>query len=328
MRHMTVIPSVAKGLPLLAIALLTSCEKEITVDLPITDQKVVVEGTIETGEPPLVLLTYTQSYFSPTSVSGLAEMFISDAVVTVNDGTTTYVLDRICSSQVPDSLLDEAAALIGIDADLLRQANICIWTRTGNDLIGEEGRTYRLDVQTNGQSLNSVTTLPHAIALDSLWFKLAEQDPGDDSLGFLWARMTDPDTVGNNYRWLAKRINLNEDGEQKDETFVAPLFSVFWDRFINGLSFDFAFNRGELPYSEADDDNNAESGHFKRGDTVVVKFASMGIDEYRFYNSFYTNVTSQGDMFSSPANVQSNINGGLGIWAGWGTRLDTVVCTP
>ena len=315
-------------LPLLAIALLTGCEKEITVDLPITDPKVVVEGTIETGEAPFVLLTSTQSYFAPTSISGLAEMFISDATVTVNDGTTTHVLDRICSAGLSEEELELAAELTGIDIDLLRQANICAWTKLDGTLIGEEGRTYRLEVQTNGKTLTSVTTLPNAIALDSLWFKLAEQDPGDDSLGFLWALMTDPDTVGNNYRWLAKRINLNEDGEQKDETFVAPLLSVFWDRFINGLTFDFAFNRGELPYSEADDDNNAESGYFKRGDTVVVKFASMGIDEYRFYNSFYTNITSQGDMFSSPANVMSNINGGLGIWAGWGTRLDTVVCTP
>src|SRR5688572_23112344 len=55
-------------LPALAISLLASCEKEITVDLPITDPKVVVEGTIETGEPPFVLLTRTQSYFAPTSV--------------------------------------------------------------------------------------------------------------------------------------------------------------------------------------------------------------------------------------------------------------------
>lgn len=315
-------------LPILMIALLTGCEKEITVDLPVTDAKVVVEGTIETGEPPFVLLTYTQSYFAPTSVSGLAEMFISEATVTVNDGTTTHVLDRICSANLTEEELQLAAELTGIDIDLLRQANICAWTKLDGTLIGEEGRTYRLDVQTGGTSLNSVTTLPHAVALDSLWFKLAEQDPGDDSLGFLWARLTDPDTVGNNYRWLAKRINLNEDGEQKDETFVAPFFSVFWDRYFNGLSFDFNYNRGSIPFSEADDDNNAESGYFKRGDTVVVKFASLGIDEYRFYNSFYTNVTSQGDLFSTPANVVSNINGGLGIWAGWGTRLDTVVCIP
>ncbi|MBK7947096.1 MAG: hypothetical protein IPJ85_18100 [Flavobacteriales bacterium] len=33
--------------------LLAGCEKEITVDLPQSEPKVVVEGSIETGQPPL-----------------------------------------------------------------------------------------------------------------------------------------------------------------------------------------------------------------------------------------------------------------------------------
>lgn len=315
-------------LPLFAAVLLASCEKEITVDLPRTEPYVVVEGTIESGEPPFVLLTRTQSYFDPTSISSIASSFISDAVVTVTDGTNTYVLDRICSGELSEIELQLAAAATGIDIDLLRQANICAWTKLDNTLLGEEGHTYRLDVQTQGKTLTSTTTLPHAVALDSLWFKLAERKPDDDSLGFIWARMSDPDTIGNNYRWLAKRISHYASGDQKDATFIAPLFGSFWDRYVNGLSFDFNYNRGSVPYSDAEDDNNEEGGYFKRGDTVVVKFASIGIDEYRFYNSFATNVSSQGDLFSNPANVVSNVQGGLGIWAGWGTRLDTVVCVP
>jgi hypothetical protein len=48
-----------------------------------------------------------------------------------------------------------------------------------------------------------------------------------------------------------------------------------------------------------------------------------------FYNSFQNNVASQGDVFSNPANVLSNIDGGLGVWSGWGVPvLDTVVCQP
>lgn len=315
-------------LSLLIALLFASCEKEITVDLPQTDPYVVVEGTIESGEPPFVLLTRTQSYFDPTSISSIASSFISDAVVTVTDGNTTYVLDRICSGELSEVELQLAAEATGIDIDLLRQANICAWTKLDNTLLGEEGHSYRLTVQADGKTLTSTSTLPHALALDSLWFKLAERNPDDDSLGFIWARMSDPDTVGNNYRWLAKRINQYANGDQKDASFVAPLFSVFWDRYVNGLSFDFNYNRGSVPYSDADDDNNEESGYFKRGDTVVVKFASIGIDEYRFYNSFATNVSSQGDLFSNPSNVMSNIQGGLGIWAGWGTRFDTVICVP
>ena len=56
---------------LVAVLTLIACEKEITVDLPRTDPKIVVEGTIETGRPPLVLLTRTQNYFDPTSIEAL-----------------------------------------------------------------------------------------------------------------------------------------------------------------------------------------------------------------------------------------------------------------
>ncbi|HRO98561.1 MAG TPA: DUF4249 domain-containing protein [Flavobacteriales bacterium] len=309
-------------------ALLTACEKEITVDLPRTEPRIVVEGTIETGRAPFVLLSRTQGYFDPTDINSIAATFVSEAIVTVNDGITTHALDRVCSELIPDSLIDEAGALLGIDPDLLRQANICVWTKLDNSLVGVEGLTYRLDVQADGRSLNATTTIPHAVELDSLWFRLALQQPNDDSLGFIWARLSDPDTMGNHYRWLARRTNLGTDGQPKDRNFVAPFFSVFEDRYVNGLVFDFNFNRGSTPFSDADDDENEERGYFKRGDTVVVKLASIDRASYLFYNSFQNNVASAGDVFSNPANVISNVNGGLGVWSGWGIREHVVVCTP
>ena len=48
---------------------LVSCEKEITVDLPEAQKKIVVEGTILPGEFPLVLLSWTQGYFDPTDIN-------------------------------------------------------------------------------------------------------------------------------------------------------------------------------------------------------------------------------------------------------------------
>ncbi|MEZ4756802.1 MAG: DUF4249 domain-containing protein [Flavobacteriales bacterium] len=304
---------------------LVACEKEITVELPRTDPRIVVEGTIETGAPPIILLSRTQNFFDPTNVAAIAATFVSEATVTVFDGTTTHTLDRICSDIIPEDQLEEVAALVGLDPDLLRQANICAWTKIDNSLVGQEGRTYTLNVLADGNELSATTTIPNAVALDSLWFRLAEQNPGDDSLGFMWATLSDPDTIGNAYRWFARRINRDANGEVKDSRFIPPSFSVFEDRFVNGLTFDFAYNRGSEPFSTGDD---PERGFFKRGDTVVVKLASMGTIEYRFYNTLETNINTQGDVFSNPANVISNVTGGLGVWAGLGVRLDTAVCIP
>lgn len=317
-------------LPLLpaALLLLQACEREIEVDLPRTEPKVVVEGVIQTGQPPLVILSRTQNFFDPTSLQSIAASFISEAAVTVFDGSTTHTLDRICSSLIPDSLLAEVAAITGINVNLLANANICAWTRLDGSLLGEEGRSYRLEVQTEGKAVSATTTIPQTVELDSVWFRLALQRPNDDTLGLMWGRLSDPDTLGNCYRVLAQRINRRPNGQPKDANFVAPFFSVFDDRYFNGLSFDFNFNRGAVPFSTALDDNNEERGFFKVGDTVVVKGVSIDLASFRFYNSFQNNVATQGDVFSNPANVMSNIQGGIGIWSGWAYRLDTVVCVP
>ena len=306
--------------------LLTACEKEITVDLPTTEPRLVVEGTIQTGGPPLVILTRTQSYFAPTDISSIASIFVKDALITVNDGFTTATLDQICSDALTEEQIQLAAAVTGLDPGLLANADICIYTKL--DMLGIEGRTYSLNIAADGKTASSVTSIPYNLALDSAWFELALQEPDDDTLGLINATLSDPDTLGNAYRWYAQRINAGSDGEPKDDGFIAPFFSVFEDKYINGLTFDFSYNRGSSPYSTADDDENEERGYFKVGDTVVVKFVSIGMKEFDFYNTFYNNVATQGDLFSNPAKARSNINGGLGVWAGYAYAYDTVVCIP
>jgi hypothetical protein len=261
-------------------------------------------------------------------LQSLADGYITEATVSIFDGESTHVLDRICSGDLTDEQLEIAAEATGIDIDLLRSVNICAWTILDASLVGEIGRSYRLDVQADGKSLTSTTTIPPVVALDSLWFQLAERDANDDSLGFIWATLSDPAILGNQYRWFAKRINDGEDGEPKDDSFIAPLFSVFEDRYVNGLTFDFNYNRGEQAYSTAEDDNNEEAGFFKRGDVVVVKFTSIDQGVFKFYDSYANNVASAGDLFSNPANVRSNVSGGLGVWAGYSASLDTVICIP
>jgi hypothetical protein len=310
-----------KYLFLLTLVMLVACEKEITVDLPRTEPRVVVEASIETGQPPFVILTRTQNYFDPTSIESIAGSFISEADVRVHDGVSEHPLERICSSAIPPDLIDEIAAQTGFDPALLAAANICVWTLTdGTTLIGENGRSYRLTVVADGRTLTSTTTIPNPVQLDSLWFQLALQQPGDDSLGYIWTKLNDPDTMGNAYRWATKRLNRG------DGRFVPPLFGVFEDRYINGIqNLPVNFFRGREPFGPDDD---PEGGFFKRNDTVAFKFMSIGKREYDFFDSYANNVASDGDVFSTPANIKSNIDGGLGIWVGYGVFLDTLVCVP
>ncbi|MFM7078187.1 MAG: DUF4249 domain-containing protein [Bacteroidota bacterium] len=269
--------------------LLFGCEKDITVDLPESEEQIVVEGYITPGLPPYVFISRTAPFFAPLDSLSLLQYTVRDAQVVVSDGTITDTLIAPFSSTG--------------------------YLYTSLNLIGEIGKTYTLQIRLqDGRELSSTTTIPQPIALDSVWFK---RIPENDSLGWAWARITDPPESGNCYRWFAKRLG-------KDDDFIAPLGSVSDDRFYNGLSFDFAATRGAVPNSTAPDDNNEEEGLFKQGDTIVVRFASITRDSYTFWRSAESQVSSVGNPFGSPAPLRGNIAGGLGIWEGYSFVPDTI----
>lgn len=270
--------------------LLAACEKNITVDLPRGEQQIVVEGYVEIGAPVYVFLSRTAGYFDPIDSSALASLAVKGATVTVYDGFTTDTLKEVIAGQ---GFLYLALKMTGV-----------------------EGRTYRLRVETDGKVITSTTSLPRRVFIDSLWFKL---DNGRDSLGFVWAHMKDPDTLGNAYRWFAKRT--------KDNNFIPPFGSVFEDKFINGTEFDFAFSRGELPNS-ANPDTTEEKGYYKTGDTVIVKFCTIDMPVFKFWRSAENQAGNAGNPFGSPSYMQSNVVGGVGVFCGYSAMYDTLILKP
>ena len=307
-------------LPLLLL-LLHSCQKDIEVKLPESKQKICVEGRIEPGLPPFVTLTHNMPYFGSKDLNALSNMFVHNAVVKISNGSTTVTLTEYCSQSLPDSLLPIVAAFTGVDTFSLKNFNYCLYTTFNTAVWGTIGTTYNLTVDAEGKSLSAVTAILNPVPLDSTWYRYIKVNNEGDSLGFIFAHLSDPPAEGNYYRWLAMR-------QGKDYSFVAPPGSVFDDKFINGQSFDFGYNRGSVPNSTAEDDNNEEEGYFKIGDTVIVKYCTIDHASFDFFRQVDVAVYSQGNPFSSPASVPSNVfprEDALGVWCGYGTYRDTVI---
>lgn len=308
--------------------ILSSCQKAIKIDLPEVDQDYVVEGRIETGTPPIVILSQTQGYFEEASAESIFGTFVHNADITMtNSNGENFSLIEICSSSIPDSLYDEISLLTGIPEESLAVIDFCIYTSIDGNALGVIGQTYSLEIKVGDVTMTSSTTIPYPVYLDSTWFEVETEL---DSLGFLWATLTDPDTVGNCYRWYAQRINYHTYGEEagtrKDPFFIAPLGSVFDDKFFNSLQFDFPYNRGEIGNLEGQDDEGPEEGYYKTGDTVVVKFCSITRDNYLYIRSMENQASTQGSPFAAPGNLPFNITGGIGIWAGYAPIYDTIIC--
>lgn len=323
-------------IPILGALMLftTSCEQVIEVELPEVEQELVVEGRIETGAAPVVWLGRTQGYFEPLDLAFSDDFFLGGATVTLERSAAADVvsLQSICTGDLPEDLLSDIAAAVGLPESLLAAANLCFYTTFDPAWNGEAGETYRLDVELDGASVTATTHIPQPVPMDSVWL----DSPGPpDSLGIAYARFSDPDTLGNAYRWFARRINRRPDwdpnaGAIKDADFIAPLGSVIDDEFFNGLTFEFTAFRGVQAGSDAPEDafDSPEFGYFKVGDTVVVKTCTMDRSVYLALASYESAILGQGSPFTVPADMLTNVNGGRGLFAGYAASLDTIIYTP
>lgn len=319
---------------LVGLLTLFSCRKEVSVDLPDYEPKLVVEGTIETGAPPVVILTQSVPYFSPISAETFSELFVRGAEVTVSNGSSSVVLDEICIEDLNDFQIALIAASSGITVEELKGLKYCIYTTFSFDMFGEEDTNYDLTIKHDGKTWTSTTYLPKAVPLNRTWFQVFE---GEKDLGLMWAELSDPAGENNYYRWYARRINTYKEdeydgkytGQIKDANFYAPLGSAFDDKFFDGLTFEFNAIRGEMPNSTKPDDSGKESGFFKVGDTVVIKFTSIDNSAFKFLNVMEDQLATEGSPFASPSTLPGNIEGdeeALGAWIAYAPYFDTVIC--
>lgn len=298
---------------------LTGCETIITLDLPDPEEQIVVEGSIETGQPAFVILTRSIPFYGETDLNALQDLYVRDAVVTVSDGETSVELLQICLDDIPEELQPLIAEFFGIGTDSLGNINfnICIYTDPGlllgaPVLLGEDGKSYNLTIEAEGKTLTSTTTIPPAVVLDSLFTEPHEDPAFADSLYTLYAHLSDPPALGNYYRLFVSR---------NGGPYETDFFSVTDDFIFNGLSIDFNITRIPEEDEEFTDDT---FGYFFDGDTVSVKLASIDQASFNFWNTLENDTGGDGP-FSSITIVETNIEGGQGIWCGYGSAPLSIV---
>lgn len=298
------------------VLVLAGCEQEIEVTLPGQVPQLVVEGRIEPGQPPLVLLSQSQNYFAPVSAASLGALYRGGGEVTVEVDGQSVVLDELCASDLGPEDLAQAAELLGLPEEALQTSNLCAYTSFS--LVGEVGKTYALTAVLEGDTAVATTKLNPPVPLDSLWFGI----PGNvDTLGILYGLFDDPDSLGNAYRISAYRLG-------RDFGFLYPTASAFDDGFFNGLSFEFSFFRPVTAEDFEEESNSDEIGFYKVGDTVVVRWDHIDQGAFQTIFSMEQQLQSQGSPFVNPVDVASNVSGGLGLWVAYSPTIDTVVCIP
>ena len=272
-----------------------SCEKDVNIKLDGGTPKLVVDGQIGTGEPPIVVLTKSIGYFNKIDLNTVAESFLHDLHVTVSDGTQTITLREYN--------LDTAGTNF-----------VSIYTLDTTDpssfnFLGREDTYYTLTVDYEGTNYTSTTKIPRVKPLDSIFAKPPVQAPANNPSALqLFVRYSDPDTVGNRVRYF---IDVNGSG------FIPGLgTSVYEDNIINGTTFNINVAPDVAPGSQPNFDS---TGYVYPGDKINVRWCAIDRPVYLFWSTFEFATGSVGNPFSSPVQVTSNIsNGALGNWSGYG----------
>jgi hypothetical protein len=270
------------GCLILLQILFSGCEKELDLNLPVTPSKLVVEGWIENGKKAEVILSHTAPYFSEIDSTTLPDLAESHAKVTLYSGTDEEILTLKPNQAYFPPLVYNSV-----------------------EMTGEVGMTYTIEVILSGDTITATTQIPEPVELDSVWLA---PEPGMSDRYRLWIRLSDNPAKENYYRLLYQR-------KGKDSQYVSTNISTFSDALINGETADLGFLRGFTSMIALEDEN-----YFEAGDTVSVRFCTIDITQFNFWNVYQNEVLAASNPLATSNNqLNSNITGGLGIWSGYGT---------
>jgi hypothetical protein len=306
-------------LAVVALALaFTSCEKEVKINFKGSDPKVVVEGAIEYGLPPYVILTHSIGYFERINPDVLQNSYLHGAKISVTDGMRSVALkEYIIDTPIGGTNYKFSIYSVDVtDPDALQ-------------FTGQYEKFYTLNIKTeDGQEFSAVTKIPQPKPVDSMWVQAPPSPPKPGAVQ-LFVQYSDPDTIGNCVKyWTQRRFQAYDSltGQLKyyNTGFVAGLNSSYNDEIINGSSIRIVLDAG---YDRSNPDLNLDTyGYFFRGDTIVLKWSAIDRATYDFWSTLDFAYSSTGNPFASPVQILGNLKGGaLGVWAGYGTTYDTLI---
>lgn len=323
---------------LLGICVLFACETVVTYELPVNDTKLVVEGSIENGGAPLVILSRSFPFFGDVNFNDINQLLVKGAIVTVSSSNRSvelleYDRDRLTALSDDEFALIEPALeqFIGFDIDsstIEFLPDITFYTVSPEDVdfLGSPGESYALDIEITEHevlgslNVNAVTSIPQPVVLDSLWVEAHPNEDIDTNLVQLRARFKDPDTLGDFYR-VFNRVNGGP--------FLTATSSVFDDAFINGESIPFTVTKGQTEVDKQEDPDFDVDGYWAPGELAEVKFCVIDRAHYDFWRTVENEKNNLGSPFGSYTILASNFNNDdvVGIWGGYASTISSIIIT-
>ena len=259
--------------------------------IPHSPQQIVVEGWIEDGKAPVVMVTTTVPVSTEKQeLSSLEKNVVRWATVSVSDGEKeVFLTGRRNDDYFPPYIYTTAM------------------------LTGQPGKKYRLNVKYSGMRVMSETTIPQSHHLEYL----RAEKSGDDNY-VLVAGLEDREQSKDYYKFFVR-----VDG--RDSIYISSFLGLVDEAILSeGVNDIQIFNT--FKPSSLDVENEAEM-YFKKGDKVGVRLCNMDQRVYEYWEDFDdVSSLSLNPFFPVMKKIRSNISGGLGYWAGYGSSYYYIEC--
>jgi len=263
-----------------------SCSEEET--RPESSSQLVVEGWIEDGQFPIVILTssvpVTQTY---QNVDSLDQYVIKWAKVTISDETNSVVLmGKVDKKYFPP------------------------YVYTTSYLRGKAGHKYKLTVSCEDMYAEAETTIPQPVEVNSL---NVIKVPDSIASYKVVANFSDNPFEKNYYKFFVEVYN-------KEKRFLSSPMGLVDDACLN-INSEVLIQPGKRI-----DGINEYSPYFSVNDTVLVKITQVDPVSYEIWKGFEElSSLSRNPIYMWHENIKTNISGGLGYWCGYGSSISSVV---
>ena len=269
---------------LFLVAFLCSCNGDIE---PPASQQIVVEGWIEEGGHPVVILSFTipldEEY---TSLDSIDQYLIRWGRVSVSDGENTVVLSgKYDKGYFPPYIY------------------------TSTSIMGQAGKTYTLRADYKNYHATAQTTIPKSVPIDRVY---SVPVGISDTLRTVHAVFR-PEG-GEQYFKLFTRSEMN------DQQYLSSSLGILDAATLSNPA-DVPVYRGMKVTNQEHYDS-----HYVVGDTVIVKLCTLDRQSYDYWKDWGdAEEFSANPLFNVMRNPRSNIQGGVGYWCGYGKSQKVII---
>lgn len=272
---------------LLLLVILVSCNPDLDYRIRGYEQKIIVEGVIESGKYPVVYLSLNVPLSKAIDSTTILDHVIRYAKVTVSSGDKTEILtSKWDRSYFPP------------------------YVYKGTEIMGEAGETYLLKVEYGGYTLYSSTTIPLDFSLESVDFI----PTNIDTLRAVAVKVNMDNNLRNSFRIQTKK--------RKDKRFIKTPFL-----YNDGLNLKGIQTFHISPYPDEKDPSFHEGKYFVKGDTVDIKISAIDSISTLFFKDLNMFSLVSGNIAITEVKpLRSNISEpGFGIWYGAAVRNERVI---